>query len=235
MSVFKSALSEGAAELGFGISDVTADTVDKYRLYLSEKNKELNLTAVEGELELAQRHFLDSLSLLPCTDFKDKRVIDIGSGAGFPGLPLKIAVPSIDLTLLDSIGKKVDFLNSLCSQLSVNASCIQGRAEDLSHLSGMRAAFDIAVSRALARLNILSELCLPFVKTGGLFLAMKAKDYKEELAEAERGITLLGGTLERVYDYCIAGVERSVIIIRKSGETPDAYPRRFAKIQKSPL
>ena len=235
MSIFKENLISGSSQLGLKISSSAIDTLDKYRVFLTEKNKELNLTAVEGESEIAQRHFVDSLALLACTDFKDKKLIDIGSGAGFPGLPLKIAVPTIELTLLDSIGKKVDFLSELCSHLSVSASCIQGRAEELSVSSNMREAFDITVSRALARLNMLSELCLPFVKVGGLFLAMKSKDYNDELTEADKGIALLGGKVERVYEYSIAAVPRSVIIIRKLHETPKEYPRRFAKIQKSPL
>jgi 16S rRNA (guanine527-N7)-methyltransferase len=235
MNIFKENLISGLSQLGLDITASAADTLDKYRIFLTEKNRELNLTAIEGEAELAQRHFIDSLALLSCADFNGKKLIDIGTGAGFPGLPLKIAVPSIELSLLDSIGKKVDFLTELCSHLSVTASCIQGRAEELSLLSDMRELYDIAVSRALARLNVLSELCLPFVKVGGLFLAMKSKDYSEELSEAEKGLTLLGGSLEGVYDYSISGIARSVIIIRKVNETPNIYPRRFARIQKSPL
>jgi 16S rRNA (guanine527-N7)-methyltransferase len=235
MSEFNAVLAAGCAGLGLKLQPDALSSFEKYHLYLADKNASLNLTAVTGERESAERHFLDSLALLCFADLKYKKVIDVGTGNGFPGLPLKIAEPSIELTLLDSIGKKVDFLIELCSHLGINAVCTQGRAEELALLPPFREVYDICVSRALARLNVLAELCLPLVKVGGLLLAMKARDCGDELAEAQNSIAVLGGEVVNIHEYAVGSVTRSVIVIRKTGNTPSAYPRRFSKIQKQPL
>ena len=234
MSLRETLLS-GAAEWGLTLAPEAAERFEVYYAFLEEANRVMDLTAVMGEEETARRHFLDSLSLLRFHDFRNARVIDVGSGAGFPGLPLLLAEPSIALTLLDAQQKRVDFLASLCERLGVTVSCVHARAEEAALEAGEREGYDAAVSRAVARLNMLTELCLPFVKPGGAFLAMKARDCEEELAEAENAIRRLGGRLEAVERFSVAEVDRTLIVIRKTGPTPKGYPRRFAKIKKNPL
>ena len=228
-------LLSGAAEWGLELSPPALERFEAYYAFLSEANQVMDLTAVLGEEETARRHFLDSLSLLRFSDFRNARVVDVGSGAGFPGLPLLLAEPTITLTLLDAQQKRVDFLASLCEKLGVSVRCVHARAEEKALEPGERDAYDFAVSRAVARLNMLTELCLPFVKPGGAFLAMKARDCEEELAEAESAIRRLGGRLERLERFSVAEVERALAMIRKTGPTPKGYPRRFAKIKKDPL
>jgi len=235
MSEFADVLIKGCKELGMTPPPEAAGIYEKYRLFLAEKNRLMNLTAVEGERELAERHFLDSLALLLFADFRGAKVIDVGTGAGFPGLPLKIAEPSLELTLLDSQRKKTEFLSELCLHLGVEAACLQGGAVELALLPSFGVAFDVCVARSVARLYILAELCLPLVRPGGFLLAMKARDCGEELAEAESSIALLGGGVESVCGYAVGSVPRSVVKIRKISATPPAYPRRFSKIQRRPL
>ena len=228
-------LSAGTAAWGLTLDGEALDRFEAYYAYLSEQNEVMDLTAVEGEEETARRHFLDSLSLLRLGDFSSARLIDVGSGAGFPGLPLKLAVPSLRLTLLDSQQKRVDFLSALCRKLGVEASCVHARAEEQALLPEERDGYDFAVARAVARLNVLCELCLPFVKPGGAFLAMKARDSDGELAEAAHALRVLNAAPPRTEAMEVAGVERRVAVIRKLGPTPKGYPRRFAKIKKNPL
>ena len=229
-------LREGFAELGLPL-DETA--LRRYRIYadtLAEKNAVMNLTAIEGEEDVARLHFLDCAALLKDFDLAGKSLIDVGTGAGFPGLALKIACPDIDLTLLDSLDKRVGFLRETCERLGfADVNCVHARAEEAP--ADYRAAFDAASSRAVARLRVLCELCLPLVKKGGLFLAMKGPDCEEELAEAENAVRLLGGSVERCFAYQIPGTEirHTVIAIRKTGETPPKYPRPWAQIKKKPL
>ena len=213
--------------------------LERYRLYadeLEETNKVMNLTAIEGEDETARLHFLDSAALLTLADFGGKRVIDVGTGAGFPGLALKIARPDISLVLLDSLDKRIGFLRETCEKLGFEeVSYVHARAEEAP--KAWRGGFDIAVSRAVARLNVLCELCLPLVKTGGLFIAMKGSEHAEELREAKNAVRLLGGQIEAERDYLIPGTEvrHSAILIRKIADTPPKYPRRWAQIKKQPL
>ena len=229
-------LRGGFAALGLPL-DGTA--LSRYRLYadvLSETNRVMNLTAITGEDEIARLHFLDSAALLTLPGFPGGRVIDVGTGAGFPGLALKIARPELSLVLLDSLDKRVGFLRGVCDRLGLaDVTCVHARAEEAP--AEYRAAFDCAVSRAVARLNVLCELCLPFVRVGGAFLAMKGPEHADELEEARRAIRLLGGELESENDYTIPGTEivHSVIVIRKLAETPKNYPRRWAQIKKQPL
>lgn len=209
---------------------------DIYRENLIEWNKVMNLTAISEPAQIDALHFLDSLALLDFADFSGKSLIDIGTGAGFPGLPLKIVEDSIELTLLDSLDKRLNFLKDTCDKLGIGGvSFVHARAEEIP--KGMRESFDIATSRAVARLNVLAEFCLPYVKTGGLFIAMKGPVFEEELAEAKNAIKLLGGKTEDCRLYTIDGtdVTHSAILIRKIKETPSNYPRRFAQIKKSPI
>lgn len=218
-------------------ADLTVlDRFFNYCERLIEVNKVMNLTAITDPEEIYLRHFADSVSLLGCTDFSSKKVIDVGTGAGFPGLPIKIAEPSISLTLLDSLRKRVDFLSETCSILGLNdVSCIHARAEEQAFKENFRDSFDIALSRAVASLPMLCELCLPYVKPGGLFLAMKSRDYAEELKASENAIKALQARVENIWEYTLSDVPYCVIVIKKLANTPSKYPRRFAKIQKSPL
>lgn len=235
MNEFERLIISGAEALGLSVSPDALSAFSEYCDFLLEKNRSVNLTAVRERNDMALRHFVDSLAPLACCELGGRRVIDIGSGAGFPGLPMKICSPSSELTLLDSLGKRVDFLRELCGKLDVSAVCVHARAEEQALLEGWRDSFDAAVSRAVARLNVLCELCLPFVKPGGVFLAMKAAGADDELAEAESAVVRLGGRLERVFDYSAGGVGRSIVVINKISATPAGYPRRYAKIQKNPL
>lgn len=228
-------LREGFAELGIDADPLAIDRFRKYYEHLEQQNRVMNLTAITAEDDVARLHFLDCGALMRFADFAGKSVIDVGTGAGFPGLPLKILCPDIRLTLLDSLQKRVDFLRSTCDLLGLNGTeCIHARAEEAPQL---RETFDIAVSRAVARLNVLCELCLPFVKVGGVFIAMKGPGCAEELEEAKNAIRLLGGKTVGVYDYPVPGTDTAhcALIIEKHSFTPAKYPRRFAKIQKAPL
>ena len=229
-------LRQGFAELGLPLD---GEALGRYRVYyenLEKTNAVMNLTAITGEADVARLHFLDCAALLTLAELRGKRVIDVGTGAGFPGLALKIACPEMELTLLDSLDKRVSFLRDTCEELGfADVACVHARAEEIP--DGFREHFDAAASRAVARLNVLLELCLPYVKPGGLFLAMKGPELSEELREAQAALKTLGGTLERVVDYTIPGtdVTHSVALIRKTVPTPNKYPRRWPQIKKKAL
>lgn len=227
-------LREGLAALSLPAGGIPA--LVRYAELLAEKNKVMNLTAITDPDDVARLHFLDSAALLALADFRGKSVVDVGTGAGFPGLPLRILESSIKLTLLDAQRKRVDFLREACDELGLaDVACVHGRAEEFA--AEHRESFDLAVSRAVAALPVLAELCLPLVKTGGAFLAMKAVDSNEELNAAARAVQLLGGKLEKPLDYAIPGTEirHRLVIITKIAETQKKYPRTFAKIKKNPL
>ena len=227
-------LREGLTALSLPTEGIPA--LLRYWELLAEKNKVMNLTAITDPDEAARLHFLDSAALLALADLRGKTVVDVGTGAGFPGLPLKILEPSIQLTLLDAQRKRVDFLREVCGELGLeDVDCVHGRAEEFAQQH--RETFDLAVSRAVAALPVLAELCLPLVKTGGQFLAMKSVDSNEELNASERAAGVLGGRLEKPLDYVISGtnIPRRLVILTKIEETPKKYPRTFAKIKKNPL
>lgn len=215
------------------LSPAQIDTLCAFGQALIEKNKVMNLTAITEPETVAELHFIDCISLLRSEAFAGRRVIDVGCGAGFPGVPLKIAEPSIDLTLLDSLGKRMNWLSEVLPTLGIDAHIVTGRAEE--YVQTCREQYDIAASRAVARLNILSELCMPYVKVGGAFLAMKGALTEEEVAEAKHGIAALGGTVERIFEYPVADAIHKAVVIRKEKSTPKQYPRPFAKIKKQPL
>ena len=208
----------------------------RYYELLTEWNAVMNLTAITGEEDTARLHFLDCAALAGLTELRGKRVIDVGTGAGFPGLVLKILCPEMELTLLDSLDKRLRFLRTVCEELELrDVRFLHARAEEAP--AELRESFDLACSRAVARLNLLAELCLPLVKRGGLFAAMKGPEAEEELREAQRGIALLGGKPERVAEYAVPGtaLRHNAVLIRKCGDTPARYPRKWAQMKKQPL
>jgi 16S rRNA (guanine527-N7)-methyltransferase len=204
-----------------------------FNLYLQELlewNKKFNLTAITDPEEVRRKHFEDSLTLLQTIQLTDQSLIDIGAGAGFPGIPLKITCPGIKLTLLEATRKKADFLKHIISVLNLKAAeVIWGRAEEIA--KEKRETFDIAVSRAVAKLNTLCEYCLPFVKVGGIFIAYKEENVEAEVEEAKTAISTLGGSLREIKKFSL----RSLVIIDKVKPTPPQFPRRAGMAKKRPL
>ena len=226
-------LAAGLPELGLELPEQTQKTLCDFGCAVVKQNEVMNLTAITAPDQVAKLHLLDSLSVLKAADLSGKRVIDVGCGAGFPGVPLKIACPGMQLTLLDSLGKRMNWLAEILPTLSVEAECVTARAEEA--VAQRREKYDFATSRAVARLNILLELTAPYVKVGGAVLAMKGAAAKEELAECAGAIKKLGLKLEAVREFPIDGTAHAVIVLRKVAHTPPQYPRRFAKIKQNPL
>lgn len=233
-------IAEGLAQLNLAdkVPAQAADQLAEYGRMLLEKNQVMNLTAIREPDQVAKLHMLDCAALVGMADFSGKTLMDVGTGAGFPGLPLKILIPSLEVTLLDSLNKRLEWLEEVSRSLSLTGvHTIHARAEEQALVKGFRDSFDFATARAVADLRLLCELCLPFVKVGGVFLAMKSVDSDGELAAAEHCIKLLGGRAEPAVDYEVpgAGVTHRVIPIRKVAPTLKGYPRRWAKMQKEPL
>lgn len=231
-------LKDGLAGLGLTPAPDAAEKMARYASLLLAQNKVMNLTRITEPDQVARLHFLDSAALLGCADLGGKSLIDVGTGAGFPGMALRLLEPTLSLTLLDSLDKRLSWLGTVCAELGLDdVRRVHARAEEQSLVPGFRDSFDFATARAVAELRLLAELCLPYVKVGGKFLAMKTADCDGELADAAAAVTLLGGRLLPTYSYRIPGtdVERRVVIVEKIAATPRGYPRRWSKLQKLPL
>ena len=234
--ILEEILREGLSQLSLPADE---ETLGRFRVYyenLEKYNRVMNLTAITGEEDAARLHFLDCAALLEAGELRGKSLIDVGTGAGFPGMVLKILCPELKLTLLDSLDKRLDFLRDTCERLGfADVTLVHARAEEPPE--GFRESFDYASARAVARLNVLCELCLPYVKPGGAFLAMKGPELDAEIKEAYVALKTLGGTVERQIAYSIPGTDfdHRIALIRKTASSPKKYPRRWAQIKKKPL
>ena len=226
-------LNEGLNALGLSLPQERQETLCAFARAMVKQHEVMHLTAITEDTQVAKLHLLDSLTVLCCADLKGKTLIDVGCGAGFPGVPLAIACPEANITLLDSLGKRVKWLEQILPQLGIHAECVTARAEEA--VASRRESYDFATSRAVARLNILLELTAPYVKVGGAVLAMKGAAAKEELSECAGAMKKLGLKLEDVREFPIDGTSHAVIVLRKIAPTPKQYPRRYAKIKQSPL
>lgn len=230
----KPTLQSGLCRLGVELPDETVDRLVSFGEAVLEKNRVMNLTAITDPDQAAELHLLDSLTLLKVLPLAGKSLLDVGTGAGFPGVPLKLAVPSLRLTLLDSLQKRMRWLeDEALPALELEARFLSGRAEEFA--AQYRERFDVVTSRAVARLNLLCELCLPYVHEGGYFLAMKGAQTGEELTEAAKAIRTLGGSFERTETFEIGGAAHTVVVIRKTAHTPPQYPRAWSRIKQKPL
>ena len=233
----KNLIQNGAEQLNIQLDDRQTEQLVRYAEMLVSRNEKVNLTAITDDEGIATKHFLDSLTAL-CTNRVHGRVIDVGTGAGFPGLVLKIAKPEVDLTLLDSLNKRLTFLKDVCDELNIDGvELVHARAEDGGRAGKYRGMFDTVVSRAVANLTVLSEWCLPFLKRGGYFLALKGPLAEKELKDARRAIKILGGEVEDVYEAEIpfTDLKHKIIVIKKVGQTPLKYPRKAGIATKTPI
>ena len=226
-------LRDGLPLLGLDLPEDRQNTLCDFGKGVVKQNEVMNLTAITEPTQVAKLHLLDSLTLLTMADLKGKKLIDVGCGAGFPGVPVKIACPEVKLTLLDSLAKRMNWLESFLPQLGIDAEFVTARAEEA--ITTRRESYDFATSRAVARLNILLELTAPYVKVGGAVLAMKGTAAEEELQEAKNAIRKLGLKVEKIQQFPVDDTAHTVIVLRKIAHTPPQYPRRYAKIKQAPL
>lgn len=233
---FNTALIDGMKKFNI---ELTEEQIEKFRIYcelLIEWNQKMNLTAIKEPVDIAVKHFVDSCSVLNYIKIKkNAKVIDIGTGAGFPGIPLKIIRNDLNITLLDSLNKRLVFLNEVADKLGFEIEAIHGRAEDIGRKDEYREKYDIAISRAVAPLNVLSEYCIPFVRNSGRFISMKGPNVQTEVDESKKAIRILGGKYNNVVQFNINDNSRSIVIVDKVSHTPYTYPRHGSKISKKPL
>lgn len=232
-----SLLLEDAQNLGISVTDEMLARFEKLAFLLVEQNKTMNLTAITDPDGIAVKHFADSISALSACDFpQGAKVLDVGTGAGFPSIPLLIARPDLDMTMIDSTAKKLKYVASTVESLGLTAEVLHTRAEEAGQNKEYREKFDIVCSRAVAALNVLCEYCLPFVKVGGVFLAMKGAKAQEEIADAKNAIKTLGGKIIDEKSFTLSdGGERTIVVIKKISQVPPKYPRVSAQIAKKPL
>lgn len=232
-------LIRGVEQLGLSLEEKQLEQFYRYYEMLIEKNKVMNLTAITEYEEVIHKHFLDSISIVLWKEFrKDASVIDVGTGAGFPGIPLKIVFPDLQVLLLDSLKKRVNFLNEVIGELGLlQITAVHGRAEDFARKADYREKFSLCVSRAVANLSTLSEYCMPFVKVGGYFVSYKSGKVEEEFSQAKKAISLLNGQAEDTISFLLPGtdIERSLIVMRKEKEISQKYPRKAGMPSKEPL
>ena len=242
---FKLKLIDGCKKLGLELDELKTEKLYRYYELVVEKNKVMNLTAITEEDEFISKHFVDSLSIIKAPDLKDElaqakgiKLIDVGTGAGFPGMVLKIVFPSLKITLFDSLKKRLNFLDEVVAELELkDIETLHGRAEDYGNNKLYREKYDICVSRAVANMSSLSEYCLPFVKPDGLFVAYKSGGSHSEIREASKAIKILGGNTEDIQDFMLpdSDIERSVVSVRKIKKTPAQYPRKAGTPAKEPI
>lgn len=232
-------IEEACTELNVELDEKKYDQFIKYMELIIEWNKKINLTAITDEEEIIKKHFIDSIKVLKFDSIKKaKNLIDIGTGAGFPGIPLKIMLPDLEVTLLDSLNKRIIFLDEVIKQLNLECiRAIHGRAEELGHDKKFREKYEISISRAVANLSVLSEYCIPFVKESGYFIAMKGPALDEELYEGKNAIPLLGGKIEKIEKVFIEETElnHNILVVKKVKKTNEIYPRKQSSISKKPL
>ncbi len=233
----KEFVQEYLKKAGINIDEKQAAQFEKYGDMLVEWNTVMNLTGITDKKEIVIKHFADSTVPLRFCDFKGKNVIDVGTGAGFPGLPLKIAEPKMKITLMDSLAKRINFLKAVCKETDIDAEYIHGRAEELGQDKDFREAYDIAVSRAVAPLNVLMEYAMPLIRKGGLFVALKGPGVYDEIERSRHACYELGGSMAdiRFAELPDTELRHSIVIVEKINRTPDIYPRRTKKIERSPL
>jgi len=242
---FKLKLIEGCKKLGLELDELKTEKLYRYYELVVEKNKFMNLTAITEEDEFISKHFVDSLSIIKAPNLKDElaqakgiKLIDVGTGAGFPGMVLKIVFPSLKITLFDSLKKRLNFLDEVIAELELkDIETLHGRAEDYGNNKLYREKYDICVSRAVANMSALSEYCLPFVKPDGLFVAYKSGGSHSEIRDASKAIKILGGNIEDIQDFMLpdSDIERSIVSVRKIKKTPDQYPRKAGTPSKEPI
>ena len=233
----KSYLLELCQQFALPLNEQQAEQLDKYAQLLVEWNEKINLTAITEPRDIVVKHFVDSLLLTKAIDLpQGASLIDVGTGAGFPSVPVTVLRSDIKLTLLDSLNKRLVFLTELCKEIGVKSTCVHARAEDGGKDKKYREKYDFACARAVASLRNLSEYCLPFVKVGGAFIALKGPDWKEELAEAKNAIGTMGGKVEKVEEFTLPDEsKRAILVIRKVSQTPPQFPRTAAKMTKKPI
>lgn len=237
-NMLKGLLKEGASEARVELTDIQLDKFEKYYEFLIEKNKVMNLTAITDEREVVYKHFVDSIALIPKMDLKESKIIDVGTGAGFPGIPLAIVTENSEFVLMDSLNKRVNFLNEVIKICELkNVSVIHARAEELGRNIKYREKFDVCVSRAVANMSTLLEYCVPFVKVGGVFVSYKSGDIQEELMAADNAQKQLFCKKKNIIKFSLPNtdIHRSFVIFEKTKELNKKYPRQGGKPKKSPL
>ena len=237
--MFKDFLKNSAEKFGLNLTENQLDKFQKFYELVVKKNSEVNLTSITTPEDFAVKHIIDSLSAWDDEKFSGaKKFIDVGTGGGFPGIPLKIFRPEIEICLADSLNKRINFLKDAVKILELEkVECVHGRAEDLAKMPEYRENFDVAISRAVARINVLSEYCLPFVKIGGIFVAMKGRNFEEEVSESEKAVKILGGGEVGIVKKILPEDEgeRAIIYVKKNSRTPEKYPRKAGMPLKNPL
>ena len=220
--------------VGLTLSREQYEKLSIYAEFLVEYNEKVNLTAITEPMEILRKHFIDSILLTKYVDIPlNSTLIDVGTGAGFPSVPIKIYRPDIKITLLDSLNKRIDYLKQLCDKLEIDAEFIHGRAEDFSKKEEYREKFDFSCARAVANMALLSELCIPFVKRNGCFVAMKGPN--EDISLGANAVMVLGGSIEKEIEYKLFDEDRKIVLVRKISQTPSKYPRNSSQIKKKTL